>query len=146
MKILIRVLLVGAVLVGGFLFRDRISGGAGDLQIGDCFDAPRVTSADNDVYKVQHHPCTEPHTAEAVFVGDHPAPKGTPFTLSLLGEFARGSCLPALDAYLGTTNSEVIDIGAMYPDEKDWDNGDRKITCYAYRVDRAPMSGTLKDS
>jgi hypothetical protein len=143
MKILIRVLLVGAVLVGGFLFRDRLSGSAVDLQVGDCFDVPRGESSVSDV---MHHPCTEPHTGEVVFVGDHPAIKGTPWTDSLLGQFARSTCLPAFDAYIGTTASESLDIGAIYPLVEDWDKGDRKITCYAYRVDRSTMSGSLKVS
>jgi hypothetical protein len=141
MKILIRLLLVGAFLVGGFLFRDRISGSAGDLQVGDCFDVPM---GDHDVSDVQHHPCSEPHTGEVVFVGTHPAPKGTAFTEMLLVEFAGSSCVPAFDAYIGTTGSEDLDIGAFYPLSKDWDDGDREITCYAYRLDGAPMSGSLK--
>jgi hypothetical protein len=143
MKILLRVALVGAVLLGGFLFRDRLSGNAGDLQVGDCFDVPR---GDRNVEDVLHHPCSEPHIAEVVFVGDHPAAKGTPWTDSLLGEFARSSCVPAFDAYTGTTGSESLDIGAIYPLVEDWDGGDREIICYAYRVDRSLMSGSLKVS
>ena len=143
MKILIRVALIGAVLIGGFLFRDRISGSAGDLQVGDCFDVPAI---DTDISDVQHHPCSEPHTGEVVFVGDHPAAKGTPFREGLLVEFAGSSCLPALDAYLGLSGSDTIDIGAFYPVTKDWDDGDREITCYAYRIDGSTMSTSLKPS
>ena len=143
MKILIRVALVGAVLLGGFLFRDRISGNAGDLQVGDCFDVP---AADTNISDVQHHPCSEPHTGEVVYVGDHPAAKGTPFAESLLVEFAGSSCLPAFDAYIGSNSSDGLDIGAFYPVVKDWDGGDREITCYLYRVDGTSMSGSLKPS
>jgi Septum formation len=143
MKILIRVLLIGGVLLGGFLFRDRISGNAGDLQVGDCFDVPAL---DTDISKVQHHPCTEPHTGEVVYVGDHSAAKGTPFAESLLVEFAGTSCLPAFDAYIGSNSPDGIDIGAFYPVAKDWDGGDREITCYLYKVDGTSMAGSLKAS
>jgi len=144
MKLLLRIGLIAVVLVGGFIFRDRISGGATDLQVGDCFDVP--SSADHNVKKVQHHPCTEPHTGEVVFVGDHPAAKGTPFTDALLFDFARSSCLPALTAYIGTSEGDRIDIGAMYPDDKGWAEGDRKITCYAYLVDGSSLSTSFKAS
>src|ERR1044072_2245574 len=96
MKILIRVALIGAVLIGGVLFPDSISGNAGDLQVGDCFDVP---AADTDISDVQHHPCSEPHTGEVVYVGDHPAAKGTPFAESFLVEFAGSSCPPPFVAY-----------------------------------------------
>jgi hypothetical protein len=143
MKIIIRVLLIGGVLLGAFLFRDRISGNAGDLQVGDCFDVP---AGDNPFYKVQHHPCSEPHTGEVVFVIDHPAAKGTPFTRSMLLEFASTSCIPALDAYIGITAGDRIDVGALYPDSKEWDDGDRKITCYASMVDGSSLSTSFKAS
>jgi hypothetical protein len=141
MKILIRVLLIGAVLVGGFLLRDRITGNAGDLQVGDCFDVP---AADTDISDVQHHPCSDPHTGEVVFIGAHPAAKGTAFGETLLFEFAGSSCVPAFNAYVGTTNADGLDIGAFYPVQKDWDTGDREITCYAYKVDGTQMTGSLK--
>ena len=141
MKILIRVAIIGAVLLGGFLFRDRISGNAGELQVGDCFDVPAL---DTNIKDVQHHPCIEPHTGEVVYVGDHPAAKGTPFADSLLMEFAGTSCLPAFDAYIGSNSGDGLDIGAFYPLVKDWDKGDREITCYLYKVDGTSMSGSLK--
>jgi hypothetical protein len=143
MKILVRVLIIGVVLLGGFLFRDRISGNAGDLQVGDCFDVPGIQT---DVSDVQHHPCTEPHTGEVIFVGDHGATKGTPFTDALLIEFAGSSCVNAAYAYIGTTSYDGLDIGAFYPVQKDWDDGDREITCYLSKVDGTSMSGSLKPS
>jgi hypothetical protein len=143
MKILIRVALIGAVLLGGFLLRDRFTGNPGDLQVGDCFDVPAVDTAISDV---QHHPCSERHTGEVVYIGNHPAAKGTPFAESLLVEFAGSSCLPAFDLYVGTNNADGLDIGAFYPVVKDWDSGDREITCYVYKVDGTSLSGSLKAS
>ena len=143
MKILIRVLIIGAILLGGFLFRDRISGNAGDLQVGDCFDVPGV---ETDVSDVQHHPCTEPHTGEVVFVGDHGAAKGVAFSDALLFEFAGSSCVSAAHTYLATNSYDGLDIGFFYPVQKDWDAGDREITCYLSKVDGTSMSASLKPS
>ena len=136
------IVLILALLVAiPLLFRDRISGNAGELQVGDCFDVPAL---DTNISDVQHHPCSEPHTGEVVYVGDHPAAKGTPFADSLLMEFAGTSCLPALDAYIGSNSGDGLDIGAFYPLVKDWDKGDREITCYLYKVDGTSMSASLK--
>jgi len=142
MKLLLRVVIIGAVLIGGFVFRDRISGGASGLQVGDCFDVP----ASDNFSKVQHHPCSEPHTGEVVYVGDHPAAKGTPFAESMLFDFVHSSCIPALNAYIGTTEGDRIEIGAVYPGSKGWADGDRKITCYAYLVDGSSLSTSFKAS
>ena len=144
MKILLRVGIFAIVLIGGFIFRDRISGGASGLQVGDCFDVPFRSA--QTVSKVQHHPCTEPHTGEVVFVGDHPAAKGTPFSESLLDGFLGGTCVPALHVYIGTTEGDRIEMGAIYPDTKAWDDGDRKVTCYAYLTDGSLLSSSFKAS
>lgn len=142
MKLLIRVAVIGAVLIGGFVFRDRISGGASGLQVGDCFDIP----AGDNFSKVQHHPCSEPHTGEVVYVGDQSAAKGTPFTESLVYDFVQASCFPALHAYIGTTEGDRIELGAVYPGPKGWEDGDRKITCYAYLGDGSSVSTSFKAS
>ena len=42
------------------------SGNAGDLAVGDCFDAPTLEG--QTVSDVQHHPCTEAHTGEVFAV------------------------------------------------------------------------------
>ena len=63
------------IVIGGLVLRDRLSGSASDLKIGDCFDVP---ATETDIKDVQHHPCTEAHTGEVFAVVTHPAPKGTP--------------------------------------------------------------------
>ena len=37
--------------------------------------------------------------------------------------------------YIGTTEWDRIEMGAIHPDTKAWDGGDRKVTCYAYLTD-----------
>ena len=56
------------------------------------------------------------------------------------------SCGPAWQAYVGKAkiDSGTIDSGAFYPLEKDWNDGERTITCYTYRIDNQPMTTSLK--
>ena len=63
--------------------------------------ASTFRGCETDVSDVQHHPCSEPHTGEVFFVGDHGAASGTPFTDALLVEFAGSTCVTAAYAYLG---------------------------------------------
>lgn len=140
-KIILRVAIIAAVIGGGFVLRDRLSSSPVDLQIGDCFDVP---AADVDISDVQHHPCTDSHTGEVFFIGTHPAASGTVFTDDLLIDFGGATCIPAAETYLGKALPDELDLGAFYPTDADWAKGDREITCYLYRVDEGPMTGTLK--
>ena len=103
----------GADALGGHARRVK-----GDLQVGDCFDVPGMQT---DVSDVQHRPCTEPHTGEVFFVGDHAAADGARFTDALLVEFAGSTCVSAAYAYLGMNNYDGLDIGAFYPLQDDWE-------------------------
>ena len=144
----IRLAIVAIIVVGGFILRDRLSSSAGDLQVGDCFDdTPGAT-----VESVQHHPCSEGHTAEAFLVTDLPAADNAPIpTNATLSAFVAGTCGPALISYAGgdqavTANPVFsnIDIGLFYPSDEDWGRGERKVTCYAYSVDGSPLTTSLK--
>ena len=142
MKLLLRVGVFAIVLIGGFIFRDQISGSGMDLKVGHCFDIP----ANDDFRKVQHHPCSEPHTAEVVYIADHPAAKGSPYTDHILNDFGRSTCVPALHTYIGTTEGDRIAIGAVFPGPNGWTDGNRKVTCYAYLVDGSSVSASFKAS
>lgn len=141
---IIRIAIIAVIVIGGLIFRDRLSGSAGDLKVGDCFDVP---TANVDVKDVQHHPCNEGHTGEVFAVVTHPGAKGTaPLTDAALIDYLGSACGPAWVTYIGqdAVSSEVFDIGAFYPRDEDWNDGDRGITCYTYRIDGASMSSTLK--
>ncbi|MFL5770078.1 MAG: septum formation family protein [Chloroflexota bacterium] len=141
----IRLVIIGAIVVGGLIFRDRISGNAAELKVGDCFDTP--TTADATVGDVQHHPCTEAHTAEVFFVGDHPAANGA----AILNQddvfgYAMDTCLPALNTYTGTDVAAEgkYDMSAFYPADEDWNKGERGVTCYAILLDGGTMTSSIK--
>ncbi|MEA2544862.1 MAG: hypothetical protein QOI09_135 [Chloroflexota bacterium] len=139
-----RIAIIAVIAGGAFIFRDRLSGSAGDLTVGDCFDVP---ANDTNVKDVQHHPCNESHTGEIFAVLTSPAANGAPPpTRAELISFLGTQCGTIFTQYTGidVNAQDVLDYGAFYPSDKDWANGDRGVTCYTYRVDEAPMGGSVK--
>jgi hypothetical protein len=139
---LIRGGIVAAIVVGGLIFRDRLSGNAGDLKVGDCFDDPGAVA---EVTDVQHHPCNEAHDSEVMFVGDYPAqdeyPGDEAFSL-----FAQQQCVPAFEAYLGRDyeSDTEFDYGFYYPAPESWSDSDREVACFIYRLDGGTMTSSVK--
>ena len=144
MRILIRLGILALILAGGWLFRDRLSSGAADLAVGDCFDVPATKTSVKDV---QHHPCGESHTGEVFAIVTHPAAKGAaPLATDALYAYLANTCGPLLTSYVGpvAAGSRLLDAGAFYPPDAGWNNGDRKITCYVYRVDGTATTSSAK--
>ena len=140
--LLIRIGVIAVIVVGALILRDRLSGSAQDLRVGDCFDPP--TQLQN-VEDVQHHPCTEPHAAEIVFVGDHPASETYP-TVEAFDAFVVDKCVPAFESYTGRdweTDTE-LDMAYFYPTAEGWPKGDHEVSCYVVRLDNAKMNASLK--
>jgi hypothetical protein len=146
--ILVRLAIIAVIGVGAYVLRDRISGNASDLAVGDCFDVPASATIED----VQHHPCTDAHDAEVVYVGDHPAPDGAaPLTDEGLQGFVMGTCGGAMIEYVGglqsvETSAELqdLDLGAIYPTDDDWNGGERTITCYLHSVDGSVLTKSFK--
>ena len=140
------VLLIILLVIGGlaFIFRDRISGSAAELQVGDCFDEPTALV---EIKDVQHHPCTEAHTGEVFAVLKHPAPDGAPVpSTDAMRDYFGTTCLSLANAYIGgdILAQDVLDCGGFYPTDAGWTKGDRSITCYLTRVDHQPMTTSMK--
>src|SRR5215216_3492576 len=93
----IRIALLLVIGVGAFIFRDRLSGNAGELKVGDCFDDPQSTG---EITDVQHHPCTESHTAEVVFLGKLPESSAAPSDESV-ETWVGTNCIPAWESFTG---------------------------------------------
>ncbi len=144
MRWIIRIAILAVILGGGYLFRDRLTGSAAELAIGDCFDVPRTQT---DVKDVQHHPCTESHTGEVFALVTHPAASGTPpLAAGALLAYLADACGPAWIGYVGAEAAGlgVLDAGAFYPPDDGWNKGDRGITCYTYRVDHKAMTSSVR--
>ena len=143
-RILIIVAIAGAIGVGGFLFRDRLSGAANDLKAGDCFDVP---TAQESVSEVQHHPCGEAHTGEIVGAANFPAASNEPYPSSdLMDSFVLDTCSRTFKSYTGrdANTDPVLTAGAFTPDASGWTKGDREVTCFLQRVDQAPMTQSFR--
>jgi hypothetical protein len=140
----VRLAIVGVIALGGWLLRDRLTGNAAELQVGDCFDDPAEVQ---DIDDVQHHPCSEAHTAEVFYIGNLPGTDGAPLpTESDLFAFAAGSCAPAFTSYTGLSidSNPVLDFSMFYPGDEGWNDGDRLAICYLVRIDGAQMSGSVR--
>lgn len=125
-------LIVIIVIVAGlaFVFRDRLSGNAGDLAVGDCFDAPTLEG--QTVSDVQHHPCTEAHTGEVFAVLTNPAGSGAAYPDQTARiAFAGDQCAAPFLTYVGIAmDSSALDIRYFGPTSDGWGKGDRTFTCY----------------
>jgi len=137
--------ILAVVLIGGFIFRDFLTGNAGDLKVGDCFDLP--ASDQETVKDVQHHPCTDLHGGEVIFIGDIPGSRSDPYPSDdAMFAFLTETCLPAYNTYTGTdiATQATYDIGWFQPSEDGWKGGDQGVICYLYRIDEVPFKGSLK--
>lgn len=126
--LLIAIIAVVAVLA--FVFKDRLSGNAGDLAVGDCFDAPALEG--QTVSDVQHHPCTEAHTGEVFAVVTNPSDSNATYP-DQTGRiaFAADKCAAPFQTYVGISmDVSVLDIRYFGPTQEGWGKGDRTFTCY----------------
>lgn len=140
----IRIGIIAVIVIGGLIFRDRLSSNAGDLKVGDCFDVP---ARNDDIKDVQHHPCTESHTGEVFAAVNHPAAKGAPpLTDAAFADFLDSACQAPWVTYVGATAAaaNVLTFGGFYPGDEAWADGERGVTCFLYRQDEAPMTGSAK--
>jgi len=141
----VRIALVGVIVVVAFLLRDRVSGAASDLKVGDCFDLPSAEI--QEINDVLHHPCTEVHTGEVFHVFSHDVgSEGTYPSYEEWGEIAEPVCATQFTIYTGRDldASSDLDFGLYYPTPDGWRLGDRAITCILYRVDEQPMTRSYR--
>lgn len=135
-------LIIGVISVIGFVFRDRLSSAASELQVGDCFDVP----AEETIEDVQHQPCTDPHTGEVILVADFTGAELYP-TDAELEAWVRRECVDrAFPAFVGDSFDarEDIDLGFFYPREEGWSRGDREMVCYVSPVGGGPVSASYR--
>jgi hypothetical protein len=128
-SIIVILVIVGGIALVGYLFRDRLSGNAGELQVGDCFQVPDGDS----IGDVQHQPCTEAHDGEVFVVADYTGTGDTYPTSDQFDTWVGAECVDkAFPTYTGTiyNDRDDIDIGYFYPLEANWGKGERQMICY----------------
>jgi len=143
------IVLMVVVGVGGYVFRDHLTGYVGDLRVADCFDEPESFAAGttDTVEDVQHRPCTDAHDAEVFAVLTHSTGSTVAYpSEDAFDRFVGDNCVPAFENYTGRLYSAAtdFDIGWFYPSEEGWQDGDRVVTCYVYRVDGLQLKGSVK--
>jgi hypothetical protein len=127
--------------LGFVLWSTRDNQSADDLAVGTCFDVPTSAS----VSTVTKHACTEAHDAEVFHNAEYPNQDTYPITLSFRN-FASDTCSPVFATYIGEApdvNGD-LDFGIFYPTSDTWSSGDRTVTCYAYRIDEAKLTKSVK--
>ena len=120
--------LIVIVGIGALVFREFLPSNVGELKVGDCFDVPTGT---DDVGDVQHHPCTDPHDGEVIFVGDFTGSDTYP-SETAFDTFVGAACVgKAFPSYVGASFDarEYLDLGYFYPKSENW-NQDKEISCY----------------
>ena len=143
-SIAIRVGIIAAIVVAFVLLRPFFSGNAGDLSVGDCFDLPATVT--ETIEDVQHHPCTDSHDAEVIFVGDFAPATSTYPSDDEFKTFFQASCSPAFDSYTGLVfaTDATYDMSAFTPTTDGWTGGDHKVICYAVHIDASKMTQSIK--
>jgi hypothetical protein len=131
------ILAIGAVI--GFVFRDRLSGSADDMRVGDCVQLP---TAAGTFKEIQHSPCSEAHDAEVYFLVDYPAQQTLP-TDEEFGSFAENQCTgAAFQNYTGIAFQTARSITFDYftPVEAGWKQGDHEVVCIIRPVDGSKVT------
>jgi putative regulator of septum formation len=143
-SIAVRLGIVVVLALIGFLGQQYFSNSANKLGVGDCFDLP--ATATDTVEDVQHHPCTDAHFAEVVYVGTYGGTETTYPSDDTFRQFFADHCIAAYQDYTGDDilASGEMDMGFFYPTSDGWSKGDKKITCYAYQVDEAKLTTSIK--
>jgi hypothetical protein len=135
---------IGLIAVGAVLFRDRITGSAADLAVGDCFDLPGAEVT--EIEDVQHHPCNEPHSAEVFVTFDYPGATDAYPSQDEFSAAVSARCLPEFTAYTGSEfeQQQSLDIYWLYPLQEGWDDGDHEVVCSLFRIDEQPLTQSMR--
>ncbi len=126
--------IVGGV-IGAIVFRDRLTGAADALAVGDCIDLP----TSDEFAEVQHQPCNEPHEAEIYVVQDWANPPEVRPSEAEFETWITEHCLgQAFTDYVGMTYeaADAIVVGWFSPTVSGWSDGDKEVVCYL-----APAAG-----
>jgi hypothetical protein len=138
---------IGVFALGGYLFRDVLSGNVGDLKVGDCFDPPSLSAPKTTVKDVQHHPCSDLHGGEVFFIGKVPGDAGAAYPSDdALESYIGGQCVPAYRSYTGRDfdSDTTYDFSYLSPTTAGWAKGDRVVDCFVIRADGQAAKGSVR--
>lgn len=134
------------VLVVGLAFSWVAGGGAEPLptadggyglQVGACYTLTPEGAATSD--------CTVPHDLEAYHafeLPNGPYPSQDDLFVQITDE-----CVIAFGPYVGTDYQDsVLDFDAAWPEEADWDAGERTVVCLLYHLEQDQLTGPARGS
>jgi len=138
---------IGVFAIGGYLFRDVLSGNVEDLKVGDCFDPPTLSASKTTVKDVQHHPCSDLHGGEVFFIGKVPGEAGAAYPSDAgFVSFIGAQCVPAYRSYTGRDfdTDTTYDFSYLTPTTVGWAKGDRVVDCFVIRADGQAAKGSVR--
>jgi hypothetical protein len=132
---------IGLVVL--FLLRERSTGDADALRVGDCLQVP---AAGLEIAQIEHRPCNEPHEAEVFHIVDFPAQDTYPLEADLEAFYATECLGPAFDQYTGLVIDDAADIEVEYfpPAEAAWSAGRRMFVCYLFPAGGGEISRSYR--
>ena len=142
-RLIIGVVIVAALGVGGFFFRDFVSGSVVDLKVGDCFDVPDGASTFSSLRRTS---CDTPHSGEVFHVFDATTTAGATYPSDPdWGALIYPVCDPQFDAWTGTSieTSTVVRYRFLVPSKDEFDRGGRRVTCFLSRTDGQKLDTPL---
>ncbi len=114
---------------------------SGALAVGDCL--PKVPRGVDYTVAVKEAPCSDPHRAEVYAVWD--LGRGHYPSVNKLVDRSDEGCLKRFRSFVGDDYDwSNLEFTYLMPDEADWHNHWRKVTCVVYA--EAPITGTLRNS
>lgn len=125
------------------------SGNVLELDVGQCFDdVPQLTDPEaGEVDDVPIKDCEEEHDNEVYAVVETRLDDdGYPGNQELQDE-AVDVCFEEFEDYVDRDyQTSELDYGAFWPSQGSWENGDREIVCFLYRVDLDKIEGSMQGS
>lgn len=113
-----------------------------DLRVGDCLN---IFDEEEEVYATPVVPCDQPHFyelfASVTFEdGEYPG-------IDAINTQASEKCLAQFDRYFGISyRDSQLDVSTLFPSEKGWsETNDLEGSCLAYRMDKAVMTGRVRN-
>ncbi|WP_433014493.1 DUF4190 domain-containing protein [Kribbella sp. CA-294648] len=134
--------LLALALIIGFSEADSADGPStrvDSLAVGECFNEGWGMD------EVHRRSCSEEHDGE--IVANVTLPAGPYPGDGEVDDLSRARCDAEFGKYVGTPRSQSeLESDYWYPEEDDWDSGDRLVVCAAYGPDYDLLTRTVKDS
>ncbi|MEE9416823.1 MAG: septum formation family protein, partial [Acidimicrobiales bacterium] len=113
-----------------------------ELDEGTCIDEPTLAEQAEVKGSVKTVSCLELHTHEVFHTVKHPAGD---FDTVLIQRFAEAECVSRFETYTGTLyDRSVLNFVLLLPNEKAWEDADRRSTICALYDDSGPTTGSAK--